>query len=505
MATTETKTTYIGAAGRAQGGRAAPHRAGTRYVDNMTLPGMLWMAVVRSPYAHARITQRRPLDRRSRPTGVVAAFSGADLADDWAGSLPCAWPVTERHAASSAPPARHRQGALCGRRRRGRRRREPRARQGRGRARRGRLRAAPGGDRRRGGARRRRAARPRRVRRRTSATPGRSQAGEVDRLFAEAAVTVKERYRQQRLIPNAIEPRGVLVQPCPATGEFTMWSATQIPHIARVTLSGSYSGSRRRSCASIAPDVGGGFGSKLNVYAEEALCLALARRLGRPVKWIEERSEAYLATIHGRDVLQEIELAATAEGKITAVRVAADGRHGRVPAARHAGHPAARRLALRGLLRRRRATTSSAPASSRTRRRPTRTAAPAGRRRRTRSSGRSTRSRASSDMDPVELRRQNFITEFPADDRVRARRSTPATTTRSLDKALELARLRRRSARSRPSGASAATRSSSASASRPTSRCAASRRRASSARSATAPAAGTRPRSAACRPGPCRC
>ena len=71
----------------------------------------------------------------------------------------------------------------------------------------------------------------------------------------------------------------------------------------------------------IAPDVGGGFGSKLDVYAEEALCLALARRLKRPVKWIEERSEAYMATIHGRDVVQEIELAATSEGKITAVRV----------------------------------------------------------------------------------------------------------------------------------------------------------------------------------------
>ena len=70
----------------------------------------------------------------------------------------------------------------------------------------------------------------------------------------------------------------------------------------------------------IAPDVGGGFGSKLNVYAEEQLALALARKLGRPVKWTEERSEAYLATIHGRDVIQEIELAAKADGTMTAVR-----------------------------------------------------------------------------------------------------------------------------------------------------------------------------------------
>ena len=131
---------------------------------------------------------------------------------------------------------------------------------------------------------------------------------------------MKEHYRQQRLIPNAIEPRSVLVQPTPATGEYTMWSATQVPHIARVTLSGT-TGIPETKLRVVAPDVGGGFGSKLNVYAEEALCLVLARRLGLPVKWTEERSENYLATIHGRDVLQEIELAATEEGKITAVRV----------------------------------------------------------------------------------------------------------------------------------------------------------------------------------------
>jgi carbon-monoxide dehydrogenase large subunit len=99
-----------------------------------------------------------------------------------------------------------------------------------------------------------------------------------------------------------------------------MWSATQVPHIARVTLSGT-TGIPETKLRVIAPDVGGGFGSKLNVYAEEALCLVLTRRLGLPIKWTEERSEAYVATIHGRDVLQEIELAATAEGKITAVRV----------------------------------------------------------------------------------------------------------------------------------------------------------------------------------------
>ncbi len=113
---------------------------------------------------------------------------------------------------------------------------------------------------------------------------------------------VKERYRQNRLIPNAIEPRAVVVNPLPAAGEFTMWSTTQVPHIARVLLSGVV-GIPEAKLRVVAPDVGGGFGSKLNVYAEEALALAIARRLGRPVKWTETRSEGYLATIHGRDVV----------------------------------------------------------------------------------------------------------------------------------------------------------------------------------------------------------
>ena len=208
-------------------------------------------------------------------------------------------------------------------------------------------------------------------------------------------MTVSERYRQNRLIPNAIEPRAVFVTPIPATGEFTMWSTTQVPHIARITLSGVV-GIPEAKLRVIAPDVGGGFGSKLNVYAEEALALAVARRLGRAVKWTETRSEGYLSTIHGRDQVQEIELAATAEGKITRGPHEADRRDGRVSPARHAGHPAARRVALRRLLRRRglqlrvHGRVHEHGADRCVPRRGT------ARRRRTRSSAPSTRSRASS-------------------------------------------------------------------------------------------------------------
>ena len=289
----------------------------TRWTDNLSVPGMLYLAIVRSPHAHARITSV-DTSKAKEAEGVVAVFTGEDLADEWAGPLPCAWPVTEDiqnppHWPLAKDKARYVGDGVAVV-----------------------------------------VAESRALAKDASELVDVSyeplpavtdvakaldddapkvhdeldsnhcytwslQNGEVDRLFSEAAVTVTEHYRQQRLIPNAMEPRGVLVQPTPVQDEYTMWSATQIPHILRVTLS-MVTGIPEAKLRVIAPDVGGGFGSKLNVYAEEALCLALARRLDVPIKWSEERSEGYLATIHGRDVLQQIELAATAEGKITAVR-----------------------------------------------------------------------------------------------------------------------------------------------------------------------------------------
>jgi carbon-monoxide dehydrogenase large subunit len=288
-----------------------------QFVDDISLPGMVWIAVVRSPYAHARI-QSVDVSGALAHAGVVMAYSGDDLAEDWVAGLPCAWiPTEETNAPIHRPLATDKARYV--------------------------------GD----GvavvvAESREAARDAAELVRVDYDPlpavidpeaaladgapivheefGTNRCyvwelagGEVDEAFANAEVTVKERYRHQRLIPNAIEPRGVVVQPLPATGELTMWSATQIPHILRVTLS-MVLGMPEAKLRVIAPDVGGGFGSKLNVYAEEALALTIARRLGRPVKWVETRVEGYTATIHGRDQIQEIELAATAEGKITAVR-----------------------------------------------------------------------------------------------------------------------------------------------------------------------------------------
>ena len=142
-----------------------------------------------------------------------------------------------------------------------------------------------------------------------------------------------------------MEPRGVVAVPEAFGGHLTLYSATQIPHILKVMLAVT-TGIPEQKIRVVAPSVGGGFGSKLNVYAEEVLCAALAVKLGRPVRWTEDRVEGGLSTIQGRGQVQDIELAADDDGRITAVRVRAAGRHGCVPAARHAGHPAARRVPL---------------------------------------------------------------------------------------------------------------------------------------------------------------
>src|SRR5215211_7427029 len=144
--------------------------------------------------------------------------------------------------------------------------------------------------------------------------------GDIDDTFNRADVVVKERYLQQRLIPNAIETRGVVANPDPITGGYTVYSSTQIPHITKAVLS-SYCGVPEQRLRIVAPDVGGGFGSKLNVYSEEVITLVLARKLGVPIKWIEDRSENYVATIHGRGQVQDIEVAADSEGKILGMTV----------------------------------------------------------------------------------------------------------------------------------------------------------------------------------------
>ncbi|MFF9410139.1 xanthine dehydrogenase family protein molybdopterin-binding subunit [Streptomyces anandii] len=290
----------------------------TNWTDNISVTGLLHMAILRSPMAHARLDRVDVSPALGRP-GVVAAYSGRDLAEGL-GSLPCAWPVTEdmvlpdhpplavdevrhagdpvavvvardRYAAADAleaievdyeplPPVLDLEAALAE--------------------------DAP----------------------LVHADKGTNRAyvwplrtGEdYESVRQRADVVVKRRYEQQRLIPNAMEPRAVVVTPLAASGEYTVYSATQIPHILRIMLS-VVTGVPEHKLRVVAPDVGGGFGSKLQVYGEEALALVVARRLGRPVKWTESRSEGYLATHHGRGMIQDIELAATSEGRLLGLKV----------------------------------------------------------------------------------------------------------------------------------------------------------------------------------------
>ncbi|MGW5461336.1 xanthine dehydrogenase family protein molybdopterin-binding subunit [Streptomyces sp. NPDC003996] len=290
----------------------------TNWTDNIQVAGLLHLAILRSPMAHARLTRVDVSPALERP-GVVAAFTGADLAEGL-GSLPCAWPVTEdivlpdhpsvavdevryagdpvavvvardRYAAADAleaievdydplPPVLDLEAALAE--------------------------GAP----------------------LVHADKGTNRCytwplatGEsFEAVRDRAEVVLKRRYHQQRLIPNAMEPRAVVVTPLAASGEYTVYSATQIPHILRIMLS-TVTGIPEHKLRVIAPDVGGGFGSKLQVYGEEALALAVARKLGRPVKWTESRSEGALATHHGRGMIQDVEIAATREGKLLGLKV----------------------------------------------------------------------------------------------------------------------------------------------------------------------------------------
>jgi aerobic carbon-monoxide dehydrogenase large subunit len=290
----------------------------TSWTDNLQLTGMLHVALVRSPMAHAKVLGVDVSAALDQP-GVVAAFTGADLAEHWAGGLPCAWPVTPdmkspthlpiatdevryvgdavavvvahtKYQAADAvefveveyeplPAVVDMEAALAE--------------------------GSPLAD--------------------TTLESNKSFTwqkidGEIDAAFEGAAHVTTRRFINQRLIPTAIEPRSVVCSPPREHREFTMWTSTQVPHVLRLMLALTC-GVPEHELRVIAPDVGGGFGSKLNVYAEEALLLVLARKLGKPVKWTETRSENYQATCHGRDQVQDLSIAFNDDHTIRGLKV----------------------------------------------------------------------------------------------------------------------------------------------------------------------------------------
>jgi carbon-monoxide dehydrogenase large subunit len=146
------------------------------------------------------------------------------------------------------------------------------------------------------------------------------RAGDPDRAFAEADEIIKQRIVNQRLAPVPIEPRSMLANWDEGMQQLTLYSATQIPHLLRTQLS-VVLGVPENHIRAIAPEVGGGFGAKLNVYAEEAVISWAAMQLECPVKYVETRSECFQAMIHGRDQVDDLEIACTKDGTITGLRL----------------------------------------------------------------------------------------------------------------------------------------------------------------------------------------
>ena len=311
--TAETVTTEIGKA-RTRKEDARLITGQTNWTDNIQLPGLLHVAFLRSPQAHAKITQVDVSGAREMP-GVIAAFSGADFAAEQ-GSLPCAWPVTPDIVIPAHPPmatdevryggeivacvvARDRYLAADALERIDVDYEPLPAVLDLERA------LAPGSP-------------------KVHAEGNKSfewvfANGDLDAAFRDAPVVLERTYRQQRLIPCAMEPRAAVC--APVADEYTLWSSTQIPHVLRFLLA-AITGIPEQNLRVIAPDVGGGFGSKLQVTAEEELVLLdRAQARPRPVKWAESRSEGNLSAHHGRDQLQRIKIAADADGRLRGLTV----------------------------------------------------------------------------------------------------------------------------------------------------------------------------------------
>jgi len=312
---TDTQAPYIGRAmKRVEDPRLIKGLA--TYVDDLRLPGLLHAAILRSPYAHARILKIDAAAARAVP-GVVAVFTGADI-NEQCGAVPCASEL------AGANPPRH---------------------------------TALAGDRvyfvghavavaiatdpyiardaidaidvdydplpavvdaeeavKSGAAL-------------THPDMGTNVAythvvnggGDIEAAFRSADRIIKHRLYHQRLTPMPIEPRAVVASYHRGEGTLTLWTSTQIPHLLRTLLPGMLNIPETKLRV-VAPEVGGGFGAKLNVYAEEALCAHLAMRLNAPVKWVETRSENAASTIHGRDQIGDYEVAVKNDGRILGLK-----------------------------------------------------------------------------------------------------------------------------------------------------------------------------------------
>ncbi len=294
-----------------------------QYTDDLTLHRQTYACFLRSPHAHARIRSIK-LDAAKKAPGVVAIFTGADLAAGKVGGLPCGWLIHSKdgspmkeppHPVITADKVRHvgDQVALV--------------------IAESYLEAKDAAelievdydvlpavvD----------------VTKVESASPpvhdevpnnvcydwGHGDKAAVDAAFAKAAHVTRLDFTNNRLIPNAMEPRAVNASFNKSDQSYTLYVANQNPHVERLLMCAFVLGLPESKVRVIAPDVGGGFGSKIYLYPEDVALVWASKQVGRPIKWTAERSESFLTDAHGRDHVSTAELATDAQGNFLALRV----------------------------------------------------------------------------------------------------------------------------------------------------------------------------------------
>ncbi|EQD80571.1 xanthine dehydrogenase, molybdenum binding subunit apoprotein, partial [mine drainage metagenome] len=292
-----------------------------QYTDDIVLPRQTYAAFVRSPHAHANLRSLDTAAARAAP-GVLGVYTAKDLAN--VGGVPCGWlihsidgtPMKEpKHPILAEDKVRHVGDPIA-------------------------LIVAES-------AREAKAAAalveveydvlPAVVNPATAAASSTSvhdiapdnicftwavgEKAATDAAFARAAHVTRLSLTNNRLIPNAIEPRAANAHYSPASDSYTLYVTSQNPHVERLLMAGFVLGIPEHKLRVVAPDVGGGFGSKIYLYAEEAALVWASRRVGRPIKWTAERSESFLTDAHGRDHVTTAELALDGDGTFLALRV----------------------------------------------------------------------------------------------------------------------------------------------------------------------------------------
>jgi len=290
------------------------------YLDDIKLHGMTHAMILRSPYAHAKIKSIDTSKAKAHP-GVVAVFTGEDMMD--INPLPAAWQAGRGTKSNINTPRALSVGKVCH--------------VGDG------IAMVVAED--------RYIARdaldlievdyeplPVVVDAKKATEPGAPQIHEnapnnivmewecgdkakADAAIGSAEVVVKEQIINQRLIPTPMEPRGSIARYDEATGEFTLWATTQAPHVHRLLITAFVFGIPETKLRVIAPNIGGGFGQKIFTYPDMLFTMWAARKLGRPVKYMEDRSENYTSSTHGRDHVTDAEIAGTRDGTISGLRI----------------------------------------------------------------------------------------------------------------------------------------------------------------------------------------